>query len=266
MNNYQKSYEYLKERIISKTKTAIVIGSGLSGIIEKVEDKNIIPYGEIPEFLHSTAPTHRGELISGYLYGKPVVCLNGRFHYYEGYQMQQVAEYIKVLKLLGIEHIILTNASGSMYQEIVPGDLVVVEDHINFSGLNPLRGKNDESFGPRFVDMSNAYSKRLIEKVFENSSNGLKKGTYVYGTGPSFETAAEIRAFKTLGGTIVGMSTVPEVIMCAYCGIEVLTISCVSNYAPGIPGSNVSDEELVRVTGLAQDKFSKVLEELFNKI
>lgn len=266
MNNYQKSYEYLKERIIPKTKTAIVIGSGLSGIIEKVEDKKVFAYGEIPGFLHSTAPTHRGEFISGYLYKKPVVCLNGRFHYYEGYKIQQVAEYIKVLKLLGIEQIILTNASGSMHPEIIPGDLVVVEDHINLSGLNPLRGKNDEKFGPRFVDLSNAYSKRLIEKVLEDQTNDLKKGTYVYTTGPSFETAAEIKAFRMLGGDIVGMSTVPEVIMCAYCGIEALTISCVSNYATGIPGSNVSDEELERVTGLAQDKFSKVLEGLFKKI
>ena len=261
------SAEFLKEKVLPETKIALVVGSGLSGIVKKMEETKTISYSEIPGFLQSTAPTHKGEMVIGKLFGKPIICMNGRFHYYEGYEIQEITEYIKVLKLLGIETIILTNASGSMKKnEIKPGDLVVIEDHINLSGLNPLRGKNDETFGPRFVDMSNAYSKDLIQKVLEQSGDVVKKGNYVFTTGPSFETAAEIRAFRMLGGDIVGMSTVPEVIMSAYCGLQTLAISCVSNYATGIDGSNVSDEELERVTGLAQDKFSEVIEELFMKL
>ena len=235
------SVEFLKEKVLPETKIALVVGSGLSGIVKKMEETKTISYSEIPGFLQST-------------------------HYYEGYEIQEITEYIKVLKLLGIETIILTNASGSMKEEIKPGDLVVIEDHINLSGLNPLRGKNDESFGPRFVDMSNAYSKDLIQKVLGQNGDFLHKGNYVFTTGPSFETAAEIKAFRMLGGDIVGMSTVPEVIMSAYCGLQTLAISCVSNYATGILGSNVSDEELERVTGLAQDKFSKVIEGLFMQL
>lgn len=260
------SVEFLKDKILPETKIALVVGSGLSGIVKKMEETKTISYSEIPGFLQSTAPTHKGEMVIGKLFGKPIVCMNGRFHYYEGYEIQEITEYIKVLKLLGIKIIILTNASGSMKEEIKPGDLVVIEDHINLSGLNPLRGKNDDSFGPRFVDMSNAYSKDLIQKVLEQNSDFLHKGNYVFTTGPSFETAAEIRAFRMLGGDIVGMSTVPEVIMSAYCGLQTLAISCVSNYATGILGSNVSDEELERVTGLAQDKFAKVIEGLFGQL
>ena len=260
------SVEFLKEKILPETKIALVVGSGLSGIVKKMEESKTISYSEIPGFLQSTAPTHKGEMVVGKLFGKPIICMNGRFHYYEGYEIQEITEYIKVLKLLGIETIILTNASGSMKEEIKPGDLVVIEDHINLSGLNPLRGKNDDSFGPRFVDMSNAYSKDLIQKALKENSDCLHRGNYVFTTGPSFETAAEIRAFRMLGGDIVGMSTVPEVIMSAYCGLQTLAISCVSNYATGILGSNVSDEELERVTGLAQDKFAKVIEGLFGQL
>lgn len=264
--DYNKSAQYLKQYLLPETKIAIVVGSGLSGIIEKISDKIHISYGDIPEFLVSTAPTHKGEVVIGRLFQQPVICMNGRFHYYEGYGINEVSDYIKVLKVLGIETIILTNASGSMREEILPGSLVVVEDHINLTGLNPLRGKNDASFGPRFVDMSNAYSKKLIEKVFQCQVPTLQKGYYVFTTGPSFETAAEIRAYRALGGDIVGMSTVPEVIMAAYCGLQTLVISCVSNYATGMAGSNVSDEELERVTALAKDNFASLLEQLFQKL
>lgn len=264
--DYNKSAEYLKQYLLPETKIAIVVGSGLSGITEKITDKVQIPYSDIPEFLVSTAPTHKGEVVIGKLFQQPVICMNGRFHYYEGYGINEVAEYVKVLKLLGIQTLILSNASGSMRTELIPGSLVVVEDHINLTGLNPLRGKNDDSFGPRFVDMSNAYSKELIDKALECKVIGLQSGYYVFTTGPSFETAAEIRAYRKLGGDIVGMSTVPEVIMAAYCGLQTLVISCVSNYATGMDGSNVSDEELERVTALSKDKFASLLEQLFQKL
>lgn len=264
--DFETSAEFLQDKILQNTKIAMVIGSGLSSIVDTITDKRIASYSSIPGFLKSTAPTHKGEFITGKLFGKPIICMNGRFHYYEGYGISEVAGYIKTLKLLGIEKIILTNAAGSMREDLRPGDLIVVKDHINLSGLNPLRGDNDIAFGPRFVDMSNAYTKELIDKVMAQSADVLTTGTYVFTTGPSFETAAEIKAFHLLGGDIVGMSTVPEVIMSAYCGIQTLTISCISNYATGIPGSNVTDKELVRVTAMAQDKFIGVIQKLFDNL
>lgn len=262
----KQSFEYLQNVVLPNTKTAIVIGSGLSDIVKNIKDSRVISYNEIPGFLTSTAPTHKGEMIVGELFGQPVICLNGRFHYYEGYEIQEVAGYIKVLKLLGIETLILSNASGSMREDLHPGELIVLRDHINLSGLNPLRGKNDETFGPRFVDMSNAYDKTLREKVLSQNGDKLHEGVYVYTTGPSFETAAEIQAFRGMGGDIVGMSTVPEVIMAAYCGMKTLAISCASNFATGIPGSNVSDEELVRVTALASENFTNIIKDLFESM
>lgn len=264
--SYKQSADYLKDKVLPDTKIAIVIGSGLSSIIDNIEGKQVISYADIPGFVKSTAPTHKGEMVIGELFGQPIICMNGRVHFYEGYDMSEITNYIKTLKLLGVETLILTNASGSMKQELEPGSLVVIEDHLNLSGHNPLIGTNDDAMGPRFVDMSNAYSKELIEKVMAGNEDVLTKGTYVFTTGPSFETPAEIRAYRMLGGDIVGMSTVPEAIMGAFCGLNTLAISCVSNYGTGIPGSNVSDEELVRVTGLSQKRFVRVIQQLFEKI
>ncbi len=260
-----ESVEYIRNKIGAIPEVAIVLGSGLGGFADQLEDAVHIPYEEIPGFVRSTAPGHKGQIVCGKKKGKTVFCMQGRFHYYEGYTMQQVTYPVRVIKALGIPKLILTNSCGGLNPEFEPGNLMLITDHINFMGANPLIGPNEDAFGCRFPDMTKVYSKELAEtarKCAGELSIDLKEGVYVGYSGPSFETPAEIRMFQMLGGSAVGMSTVPEVIAASHCGLDVLALSCITNLAAGILDQPLSAEEVIEVAGRAGKKFAGLLEKI----
>lgn len=269
LERVSESVKYIESITNLKPKIGIILGTGLGDFVEKMENKVVIPYEDIPNFPVSTAPGHQGRLILGECMGKIVYCMQGRFHYYEGYSMEQVTFPIKVMQKLGIEKVIITNAAGGLNPEFTPGDLMVIDNHINFMGDNPLIGKNDENFGERFVDMSQPYDKELIEvahKAAENTQLSLRQGVYVSYTGPSFETAAEIKMFYSLGGSAVGMSTVPEVIVANHGGLKVLAISCITNLGTGILDNPLSVEEVFETATKVGVKFRNLLENIIKLI
>lgn len=237
-----------------KPEIIVVLGSGLAGFADRVDAKAIIPYGDIPGFGVSTAPYHNGRLILGTVEGKNVACMDGRLHLYEGHAPADLVFPLRVLRKLGADKIFLTNATGGINTSFKVGDIMLVEDHINFQGRNPLMGKNDEELGVRFPDMTYAYNPELraiAEKCAADLGIDLKKGVYIACTGPSYETPAEIRAFRILGADAVGMSTVPEVIAAVHCGLKVLTLSLITNMAAGITGNKLTMEEVAE-TGRKQ--------------
>lgn len=228
----------------------LVLGSGLSQAME-LEDGRCLPFSEIPHFPRSTVPGHAGELCAGRIEGKVILVQKGRVHYYEGYSMAEVAFPVRLMRLLGVKRLILTNAAGAINESFSPGDLVLIKDHINMIPDNPLRGENLAGLGPRFPSMSEAYSPRLRETAIRAAIREgieLKEGVYLAAPGPMYETPAEIQAYKRLGADLVGMSTVPEVIAAVHCGLEVLGISCVTNMAAGIGHSKLTHEEVLEVT------------------
>lgn len=230
-----ESAEFIKQKTSHSPKIGIVLGSGLGALIDIIEDKDA--YSQIPHFPQSHVEGHAGNLVLGRIGGQTVVCMQGRFHYYEGFEMKEVTYPIYVMKQLGVESLIVTNACGGINTTFEPGDLMLITDHINFSARNSLIGINDDRLGPRFPDMTEAYNRELIskaEKVGDSLGIDYKHGVYTFYPGPCFETAAEIRAFAVLGSDAVGMSTVPETIAANYLGIKVLGISCITNMATGI--------------------------------
>lgn len=250
--------QYLKNQIDVVPKTAIVLGSGLGFLADGLENKREISYKDIPEFPISTAPMHKGTMAYGSLFGCPVILMCGRFHYYEGYSMQEVTFYVRVLKWLGVENLILTNAVGAINEDFKVGDMMLISDHIKFFNDSPLRGKNLDEFGPRFNDMSDAYTKALRDLahlVAEKEGIDIKEGVYAFMPGPSYETPAEIRMLKALGADVVGMSTVPEVICAAHSGLKVLAISFCTNMAAGI-GEKIEELEF---TSASVDNFAKLI-------
>ncbi len=251
MNNFiEQAVSILKERLPELPTVGIVLGSGLGGLADKIESPVYVPYGELPGFVTSTAPGHAGRFVAGRLAGKPVLCMQGRLHFYEGHSMQDIAFPIRVMKALGVQTLILTNAAGGVNTSFSIGDLMVLEDHINFMGANPLTGPNDDSIGPRFCDMTFAYTPALRELAFsvaEKQGVKLQKGVYLGYMGPNYETPAEIRAFRTLGADAVGMSTVPEVIAASHCGLNVLAISLITNMAAGIEKKKLSGDEVIEI-------------------
>lgn len=259
---YKQAAQYIEERVSIQPKIGLILGSGLGDLAEEIEEKTVLPYGEIPGFLRSTVVGHKGQMVVGFLEGKPCLAMQGRFHYYEGYELEQVTLPVRVMKELGISQLIVTNAAGGINPQFSPGDLMLITDHINFMGKNPLIGPNVEEQGPRFPDLSQAYSPRLREKaldVAEKLGLSLKQGVYVAVSGPSYETPAEIRMFRTMGADAVGMSTVPEVIVAAHCGLEVLGISCISNMASGILDQPLSHEEVVETAERVKSTFAKLV-------
>jgi purine-nucleoside phosphorylase len=241
---------------------AIVLGSGLGEVANQVADSIAIPYAEIPHFPQSTVEGHSGRLVVGTLAGTPVAVMQGRVHAYEGYTQEQVTFPTRVLGRLGVKKLVVTNAAGGIHLDYHQGQLVLISDHINFTGLNPARGANDARFGLRFFDMSDAYSKRL-RSVARNAGRqiglALAEGVYLCVPGPSFETPAEIRAFRTLGADLVGMSTVPEVIVARHMGIEVLGISCVTNMAAGIQAEPLNHVEVMETGRRVEKQLSELL-------
>ena len=265
LEKVNESIEYIKSKTDLEPKIGIILGTGLGEFVDMIENRVIIPYEGIPNFPVSTAPGHEGRLIIGECMNKEVLCMQGRFHYYEGYSMEEVTYPIRVMQKMGLEKLIITNAAGGLNPDFAPGDLMVIDDHINFMGNNPLIGKNQDDFGPRFVDMSKAYDPKLIEiaeKAAKSIDISLRKGVYVGYTGPSFETAAEIKLFNSIGGSAVGMSTVPEVIVANHGGLKVLAISCITNLGTGILEVPLSVEEVFETATKAGIKFRNLLENI----
>jgi purine-nucleoside phosphorylase len=229
---------------------AVVLGSGLGGVAEAVEDSVEIPYAEIPHFVTSTVQGHEGKLIVGYCSGVDVVLMKGRFHFYEGYSMEEVTLPVRVFHLMGIGSLILTNAAGGAASHLSTGSLMAITDHINMMGENPLRGPNDDRFGPRFPDMTGVYTPSYLEAAHETARElgvVLREGVYMGLRGPTYETPAEIRMMRKLGADAVGMSTVPEATIARHCGIKVLAISCITNVAAGLSSAEINHEEVMSV-------------------
>jgi purine-nucleoside phosphorylase len=260
---------YIRARTSLVPAIGIVLGSGLGDFADKIADAVAIPFAEIPHFPKSTAPGHSGRLVIGTLDAVPVAVMQGRVHAYEGYTPQEVTFPVRVLGMLGIKTLIVTNAAGGIRPGLKQGDLVLLSDHINFTGLNPASGANDERFGLRFFDMTEAYSKRLrrlAAATAEKAGFSLNEGIYLSVLGPSFETPAEIRAFHVLGADLVGMSTVQEVIVARHMGIEVLGISCVTNLAAGIQLEPLNHEEVLETGRLVAGRFIQLLSALIPSI
>lgn len=264
-----KSIDYIKGKIKNQPEIGIVLGSGLGDFADAIEDKIEIPYTEIPGFPVSTVKGHDGKLIFGKINSKEVCVMKGRIHYYEGYDIKEVVYPIEVLAGLGIETLILTNAAGGVNTDFEPADLMIINDHINLMGKNPLIGPNDEDLGPRFPDMTDLYNKDLIE-VAEKSAKKLgidiQEGVYMYFTGPSYETAAEVRMARILGADAVGMSTVPEAIIARHRGLKILGISTITNMSTGILDTPLDHTEVVEVGQEVAGKFKELLKEIIEEI
>lgn len=242
--------EYLRARLPARPDLALVLGSGLGGLADRIEDPVYIPYGQIPHFPVSTAPGHAGRFVFGRLSGRMVLCMQGRFHYYEGHDMAAIALPVRVLKALGCRALVLTNAAGGVNWDFSVGDFMLITDHINFMGANPLRGENDDAIGPRFCDMTHVYTpefQQTARQLAAQQGITLREGVYLGYMGPSFETPAEIRAFRTLGADAVGMSTVPEAIAASHCGLPVLGVSLITNMAAGMAGKRLSGDEVIEI-------------------
>ncbi len=264
----KETAEWILSRMPNKPQTAIILGTGLGELAKDITDKFEIPYNVIPNFPVSTVEGHNGKLIFGKLGEKDVLAMQGRFHYYEGYDMLRVTFPVRVMKEIGIKTLFVSNASGGLNDDFEIGDLMMISDHINHFPEHPLRGKNDERLGPRFPDMSDAYSKRLQKKALEIASElniNLKKGVYVGTSGPTFETLAEYKYFKIIGGDAVGMSTVPEVIVAKHAGLEVFAISVITDIGTENQIVEVSHEDVQKAALLAQPKMTRIMREMINR-
>lgn len=269
MADLQKKINEAAEYILKNTKYApkigVILGSGLGGYGDILENAEYFNYADIPNFPISTVVGHKGRFVIT----DNVICMQGRFHFYEGYTMQQVTFPIRVMKKLGVNILLVTNASGGVNESFNCGDLMVITDHINFMGTNPLIGTNLDEFGPRFPDMSECYNKNYIDMVMSiGNKMGIKlqKGVYTAFTGPSFETPAEVRMARTMGGDAVGMSTVPEVITAVHCGINVIGISCITNHAAGVTNQPLSHVEVIETTEAVKPIFTKLLQNIINEL
>jgi purine-nucleoside phosphorylase len=260
---------YIRARSRLEPAIGIILGSGLGAFGDQIADATAIPFTDIPHFPKSTVPGHSGRLVVGMLDGVPVAVMQGRVHAYEGYSPEEVTFPVRVLGLLDVKTLIVTNAAGGIRLDMKQGDLILLSDHINFTGRNPIAGENDERFGPRFFDMTEAYSRRLRKlaaKAAEREGISLAEGVYLCVLGPSFETPAEIRAFRAMGADLVGMSTVQEVIAARQMGIEIVGISCVTNLAAGIQPEPLSHEEVMETGHRVAAQFTQLLSALIPAI
>lgn len=262
IQSIDQAVSFVRSRTKLQPEVGIILGSGLGNVVDAIQIETSIPYSEIPGAKASTVVGHQGRLIIGHAGKLPVAVMQGRVHFYEGYEMNEVTFLARMLGRLGIKRLIVTNAAGGVNTSYVPGDLMLISDHINFSGVNPLRGPNVEELGVRFPDMSETYSPDLRELAKDVAkSNGVetKEGVYLFVSGPSYETPAEIRAFRTIGADAVGMSTVPEVIVMGHMGIPVLGISCITNMAAGILKQKLTHQEVIDTTTRVQKQFTDLV-------
>lgn len=261
--------EYIKTKIEAVPDIAVVLGSGLGSLADEVESQVIIPYTDIPYWPRSTVTGHAGRLVIGKLHGTPVIMMQGRVHYYEGYSMTEVTFPTRVLAVLGIKAIVLTNASGGVNTDIKPGTIVAIQDHINYMGINPLIGENNPDWGVHFPDMTMAYDRDFIKltcDIAEREGILLRKGVYIAFSGPSFETPAEIRMARILGADVVGMSTVPEVIAANHMGVRVCGISCVANYGAGITDNKLTHQEVMDAMNAASGSLCKLVSKFIKEV
>ncbi len=265
LSNIQETTRYIQNKIDTSPTLGLILGSGLGVLADEIVDPIVISYKDLPHFPESTVSGHKGQLVIGLLEGQMVLAMQGRFHYYEGYTMEQVTFPVRVMNQLGIESVIITNAAGGINKSFNPGDLMVIVDHINMMGTNPLIGPNNEQLGVRFPDMSQVYYKDYIEHA-ETCALALgldiQKGVYVGNTGPVYETPAEIKMLRTLGGDAVGMSTVPEAITAVHSGMRVLGISCISNMAAGILDRPLSHEDVIKTTEQIKSDFLQFIKKI----
>lgn len=262
---------YVKKYISDAPDVAIILGSGLGGLADEIRDKVIIPYEEIPNFGKSEVAGHSNKLIYGTIYGKKVIAMQGRFHYYEGYTMQEISLPVKVFALLGVDKLIVSNAAGAINKKFKVGDLMLITDHIKLTGESPLRGPNIEGFGERFCDMSEPYSnvlinltKELVKQLKFIPKVDLHEGVYAFMPGPQYETKAELKMLEIMGADAVGMSTVPEVIAAVHAGMDVLGISCITNVTGA--GKKVNHEEVIEATEEIEYKFKMLIMEVIRNI
>ena len=259
----------IRSRISVEPRIAIVLGSGLGGFADDFQEAVAIPYEDIPGFVRSTAAGHAGRLVVGKVDSVPVLAMQGRVHYYEGYSLEEVTFPVRTFGLLGIKTLILTNAAGGINVQLTQGALMVLSDHLNLMGVNPLRGPNDERFGPRFPDMSAVYSADLQELVVEEAKAinvEVRRGIYCALSGPSYETPGEIHLLRNLGADAVGMSTVPEAIVARHMGLEVLGISCITNMAAGISDEPINHEEVMATGDAVRETFTELLQRVIGAI
>ncbi|MBQ1264493.1 MAG: purine-nucleoside phosphorylase [Oscillospiraceae bacterium] len=266
---YKESADYVKAHMPFAPEIGLVLGSALGPLAQQLEDTVEIDYAEIPNFLVSTAPDHAGKLIFGRLEGKNLVCMSGRFHSYEGYDFEQLASPMRLMKLLGVEAVILTNAAGGVNLSYKRGDVMVISDHIKLTGASPLRGANVEEFGERFFDVCEMYTphlRQLALRCAADSGLTVHEGVYFFMTGPQFETPAEIRAIRTLGGDAVGMSTVTEALTAAHCNLPILAISLITNMAAGVSPEPLTSEEVSETGRLVAGSFSRYLRKIIREM
>jgi purine-nucleoside phosphorylase len=266
---FKKSADYILDKIDYKPEIAMILGSSLGGLADEIEDKVLIKYTEIPNFLTSTVEGHAGELILGTLMDKKVVCMSGRFHYYEGYDFEQLVIPIRVFSLLGVKNTILTNAAGAVNKSYKPGDIMIIKDHIKLMGASPMRGSNISEFGDRFFDVGDMYTKRLrdiAKKVATDNEIEVHEGIYYFWAGPNFESHAEIRAIRLLGADAVGMSTATEALTAAHCNMRLLGMSLITNMAAGVTDQSVTHEEVIETARLASRNLSKYIKKIISEI
>ena len=253
---------HIRTRTDAVPEIGMILGSGLGDFADTLENRQVIPFSDIPDFPMATVPGHTGAFVFGTRHGKSVVCLQGRLHYYEGHPMSLLTLPVRIMAKLGVKLLVLTNAAGGVNTAYRPGDLMLITDHINFSGSNPLIGVTEPELGTRFPDVSDAYSAALrlkIKLAAVEAGINLRQGVYMMFSGPSYETPAEIRMARILGADAVGMSTVPEVITAAHCGMQVLGFTLVSNLAAGVLNQPLSEEEVLEASANAREKFSALV-------
>lgn len=265
----EKAARMIRGRTQTGSPVAIVLGSGLGGFADELSAATAIPYAEIPGFARATVEGHAGRLVVGRIGDSAVAAMQGRFHFYEGYSLEDVTFPIRVLKLLGVRTLILTNASGALNVEFLPGSLMVITDHLNLLGVNPLMGPNDERFGPRFPDLSNTYAPDLQDIVLaEARGMGMRlwRGVYASLSGPSYETPAEVHMVRALGADAVGMSTVPEAIVARHMGMQVVGISCITNMAAGVSNQPVDHSQVMATGEQVREEFTELLRRVIPRI
>lgn len=266
---YEKTADYVKSRAPFAPELGLILGTGLGPLAKQIENPVEIDYRDIPNFLVSTAPDHAGKLIFGTLEGKKLVCMSGRFHSYEGYDFEQLAIPVRLFKLLGVKQLIVTNAAGGVNEGYRPSDIMVISDHIKLNGASPMRGKNLPEFGDRFFDVSRMYTPRLRElalRLAKDTALRVHEGVYFFMPGPQFETPAEIRAIRLLGGDAVGMSTVTEALTAAHCGIELLGFSVITNMAAGMLDQPLTTEEVSETGRMIEERFSAYLKSVIREM
>ncbi|RED64170.1 purine-nucleoside phosphorylase [Cohnella lupini] len=269
LHRMDEAKTYIQSRISVQPQVGLILGSGLGELADDIQDAVRIPYESIPHFPVSTVEGHAGQLVTGRLHNKTVIAMQGRFHYYEGYSMQEVTFPVRVMKALGVDHLIVTNACGGMNPDFKPGDLMLIQDHLNMTGANPLIGQNEPALGPRFPDMSRAYTPDLLELVRETAKSlgiGIQQGVYAGITGPTYMTPAELTMLRKMGGDAVGMSTVPEVIVASHMAMKVIGISCVTDMAIGEHLEPLSHEQVIEVANRTKPMFITLVKEIVSRL